>query len=522
MGIIVNTGYAQSAKKCYKNAKKLNESQEYQEALEQLNQAILKDKDLTDAYILRAQISEKLNDLNGAAVDYEKASVLSTKITDYYYQAGRLNYIAGNFSKALDDLELAIALDDGNFQAYIFKALSQIKLIDYHEALLSIDQAMELDQTEMCFYIRGVANDSLQNYPKAIINYNKAIAMNPYLKEAYLAVSETFIKTQKLDDALFIANKAVQNFPETPEFYEIRSTIFYQRGEILNAINDLSKWETIANGNSSIIFRRGIYYFEFEQFQNAKSDFTQVMANDPSNYMATYWRGRSNEELMEENLAIVDYKLFLNQANYYRINSDEVGIAKQRLFELNRENDAPAIVIDSPLVMNNNRIAVNTKGENTVISGRIVDTSSISFFTINDKNVKLSSDKEFSLKVNTTDLENISFKASDIYGNTAKVDYNLVLFEKDLPTIQITSPKITNSGELLVQPNDTVLLMEGIIEDASLIKEIVINEEPIQFDIEKYNPIFKVAVSVLNIQSITIKVIDEFYNIQEKSFNLSR
>jgi tetratricopeptide (TPR) repeat protein len=522
MFVIVNSGYSQSAKKCYKNAIKLHESQQDQEALEQLNRAILKDEELTDAYVLRAQISEKLKNMEGAVLDYEKASELNAKIPDYYFQAGRLNYTLGNYAKALNALNFATAFNSKNFEAYLFKGLTLIKLQEYNEAFLTIDQAMEIQQTHMCFYIRGMANDSLKNYPKAIINYKKAIALNPSFQEAYLAASNAYIQNQQFDEALFTANMAVQNFPEAVEGYETRSIIYYKKGEILNSINDLSKWATIAKENTPIIFTRGKCYFEIDQFQNAKSDFSKVMVEDPSIYLAIFWRGRTNEELLEATAAIEDYQLFLYQCQQYKYNSIEVGEAKLRLLELNRENNTPSIIIDSPEVLTNRKIALNEGQATVTFNGRVIDQSEIDSLTINNQHVDINNMHGFTYNLQVTDIGIVNFAATDIYGNHSSVQYNLILCERDLPAINILVPIVSNSGEITLDRADSILVMEGIVKDASLIKELYINDERISYNDAIFNPVFKAMVSISNRQFITIKAIDEFNNVQEKSIRLNR
>ncbi len=522
MSAIVFTNQAQNAKKSYKNAKKFFESQQYQEAITELNQAIAVDASFIDAYVLRAQLLEKQENLDAAASDYEKASTLDPKTVDYLFQAGRLNYQIRNYTKAIQFLTSATTLDSKNFQALQYKAFTHIKLNEYKQAILALDNALQIEQTNMCFYARGVANDSLKNYSQAIIDYNKALALNPNFQKAYYALAKAYLSNNQLDNALELASRAVQKFPEVAEAYEVRYLVYYKRGELLNAINDLSKLETLTENKASVLFTRGAYYFEYEHFQNAKSDFSQVLALEPSNYLAIYWRGRSNEELMENAPALTDYKNFLILAQNGEGNFKEVAEAKKRLFELNRETIAPVVVIDTPMVIGQKKLAVFNNADRIIIQGIIKDQNSIESLFINGVKVELGKNGEFSYSLNITDLLVVNFSATDVYGNLSTVDYDLQKTEIDLPIIRITTPFASDNGEIYLSTNESNIFIEGDVEDASLIKDIFIDGVRASFDDTKVNPKFNATISIFNKNIISVKAVDEFNNIQEKSFTLNR
>ena len=179
VSVITAGAMAQNPKKLYKAGGKLFETADYAGAIAQLDQAIQHDQNYVDAYVLRGQSQEKLENIALAAQDFEKASSLDKKTVDYMYQAGRLNYLIQDYEKALKYLSEAVILDNGNFQAFQFKAFSHIKLEDYKNAIVAIDNAIRIQKTYVSYYTKAVANDSLKAYPSAIDNYKRAIGLSP-------------------------------------------------------------------------------------------------------------------------------------------------------------------------------------------------------------------------------------------------------------------------------------------------------------------------------------------------------
>lgn len=511
---------AQNPKKSYKSAKKFFENSQYNEALVELNTAIELDLSYTDAYVLRAQTNEKLDNVEAAANDYEKAASLDTKIVDYYYQAGRLNYLTKNYDRALKYLNEATILDSKHFQALQYMSFAYIKKDEYKKAIVAIDNAMLVEQTFMCFYVRAVAQDSLGNYSQAIADYNKAIGMNPGYQKAFFALAKTYLKNNQADEALEIANRSVQKFSNEAEAYEVRSYIYHSRGELLNAINDLSKLETMVEDVAPVLYTRGRYYFEFEQYQNAKSDFSQLLIKAPERTDALYWRARCNEEMMETEAAIDDYTHYLSIANPDK--NKFFAQATSSLFELKREQIAPIVVIDTPMVMDGNKLAILKDADRINIIGSINDASPIESFTINQVAVPVSSEKTFNYTLNINGVNSLSFVATDVYKNTSEVVFDLMKMETDRPIVRITTPYASDNGEIYLDSDDPNLFVEGYIEDESLIKDIYVDGVRASFNDSELNPHFTATVDLTEKDKIVVTATDAFSNTVEKSFTLNR
>ncbi len=519
--LIALSAVAQNPKKHYKAASNLFESQLLDEALAEINQAIEIDSNYSNAYVLRGKIFEAKQDWEKSKNDYEKAAELVPNSANNLFYAGKLNYRIKEYDDALKYLNEAALLDSKSFQVLQYKSFSHIKLHEFHDAIVAIDKALKINETHLCYYTRAVANDSLNKYPEAIVDYNKAISLNSLYSKAYFAISIAYLNNNDNDNAIAIANQGVEKFTDKPRAYEVRSLVYHKRGELANAINDLSKLETMVDDNKEVLCKRGQYFFEYGQYQNAKSDFSKLLEKSDENADAAYWRARSNEEMMELQTAINDFNLFLNLLTVHNIESKYADDAKKRLFELNREEIAPIVVIDTPMVIDNNYLAILNNADRITIKGKIQDSSNIASLIINDEEITLT-EKTFEYNISIADLNTISIKAVDVYNNETISDFGLKNVEAGLPLVFITTPYASDNGEVYLDSDDPNLFIEGRIEDESLISNIYINNVRASFNDTEANPIFTATVDIMNKNEITVKVVDIFNNETLTTYTLNR
>ncbi len=519
--IITLSTVAQNPKKHYKTANKLFESQLLDEALAEVNQAIKIEIGYSDAYVLRGKIFEAKQDWEKSTADFEKAVELNPNSVDNLFFAGKLNYRTKDYSDALKYLNEAVLLDTKSFQVLQYKSFSHIKLHEFHDAIVAINKALTINETHLCYYTRAVANDSLAKYQNAITDYNKTISINSLYSKAYFALSIAYLNNGDQENAIVIANQGVDKFASKPRAYEVRSIVYHKRGELANAINDLSKLETMVEDNKEVLCKRGQYFFEYGQYQNAKSDFSKLLEKSEENVDAAYWRARSNEEMMEIAPAINDFNLFLNLLAIHNFESEYTTDAKQRVFELNREEIAPVVVIDTPMVIDNNYLAVLNNADRITIKGKVQDSSEIISLIINDEEITVDK-KSFEFNLSIVDLNTISIKAVDVYNNETIVDFGLKNVEAKLPVVFITTPYAGDNGEIYLDSDDPNLFIEGRIEDQSLISDIYINDIRASFNDTEVNPQFTATVDIMNKNIITVKVVDIFNNKTITTYTLNR
>lgn len=513
---------AQNPKKFYRKAVKSFEKKVYFEALNNANKAIETDANYADAYALRGQIHEKTNELEKAKNDYEKAAQLMPNAINNLLNAGKINYKLQDYKQALSFLNKVVLYDEANFQALQYKAFAHIKVAEYHEAINAINKAININKTYLCLYTKGVANDSLKKYAQAIANYSEASQLNPNYAKVYFALTLAYAKNNQLDNATNVANLQVSKFPDNPDAYLSRSVVYRERKEYQKAINDLSKALTMVKDNDEILLERGICYFDAKQYQNAKADFSELLKHsDNKNIKALYWRARANTELTEKEMAKKDFYSFLNLLSE---NTKEKGLkkeVKERLFELSRENIAPEIVIENPMLLPDNYLGVLNKADRITLKGKINDASEIKTFMVNNKKIDLKN-KAFEHNMSIDGLRTLSFLVIDVYDNKTAVDYFLKDAEMNLPQVAIQTPYASDNGEIYLDSDDDNLFIEGKVEDESKIKEIIVDGIRASFNDSEMNPIFTANINIKNKESLKVVAVDIFDNKTEKTFTINR
>lgn len=516
---------AQNPKKLYKEGLKLVETQDYNGAIEQFNQAIEIDATLTDAYFARGDAFNSMKNFDNALTDYEKVIELDPKLTDAYFKAAKIYYDKEVYDKALSLLNEATLLDRKFLNAIQLKIYTLIKLEDYENAVIECNKALGLSNTFIYHYAHGVASDSLGNFSIAEQDYTKTINLNAGFAKAYYALAKVHLKLNKLDDALESANKAVEKFPDEIDAYLTRSLVFHERSDYPSAINDLSKVIVLEPENQDVLNLRGVYYQEFSQHQNAITDFTKVIEINAENDMAYMHRAESYEEITKFDLAIADYQKFIDLNSENQESTLYASVTK-RLYDLRREEILPELAFSTPEEIRVGVVAVVGDALTMMINANIIDQSGIEYVKIDGVEVEVKMNEEekpyFEHELVIEDKSTFAVEVADEYNNVLSTNYVIERTEIDAPIIALMIPPSSDNGETYLENNDPNLFIEGTINDESLIKEIVVDGILASFDNNAPNPNFTANLDITNKNNITIKATDIYGNTTEKIFTFTR
>ena len=88
---------------------------------------------------------------------------------------------------------------------------------------------------------RGIALALVGLYEQAVIEFNKAIELDPEYAIAYNNRGNAYWNESNFNRALADYDKAIELDPEYAEAYGNRGFVYYLKGELTKAINDLEK-----------------------------------------------------------------------------------------------------------------------------------------------------------------------------------------------------------------------------------------------------------------------------------------
>jgi len=105
------------------------ELRRYDEALDDARRVIDRDPAEASAYLVRAKVHARRNEVALASADFERALDLSETV-EGYLERGRFELETGDFQRARDDLAMALEEDDGCKEASLLRAVASCHLIE--------------------------------------------------------------------------------------------------------------------------------------------------------------------------------------------------------------------------------------------------------------------------------------------------------------------------------------------------------------------------------------------------------
>lgn len=239
-------------------------SDDYQEKLKYYDKAILEKPDYCDAYINRGLVKNELQDYEGSIKDYDKAIELDSRCSLAFNNRGYTKYKKGDYEGALSDYNKAILLnpnlkialdnkakllsevcikDDEEFVAkyYLSVGIQEINKGNFLEAVKNLDESLKHNEkSEIAYFYKAAAYQSLNNVDLAHENYTKAIEINKKMVDAYFNRGQLILKDnpkQALDD--FVTAVALD--PKFIDAYYAIAAIQKNLGHYEDAVKNLDK-----------------------------------------------------------------------------------------------------------------------------------------------------------------------------------------------------------------------------------------------------------------------------------------
>jgi len=523
MTLVSLCAFGQNAKKYYKAGVDFIEGFKYEDAVTQFTSAIGLEPSNPDYYYARGGAYEKLLKYAEAKSDYEKVLVFDPKNVDALVSLGSVCNETGKFEEAIIFLNKASGIDKRDSKLYPVKVKTLIGLARYDQALKASDTAILIKDTPMDYYYRGVIYKSLNNEILAKRELEKSISKDKALPAPRLLLAEILIATNPLE-AMNQCNEVLKYNDRNTDAYLMRSRVYKKNLDYPNAINDISKNILIDPSNPGFYLARGTCYQEFNQHTNAINDFSKYItlkSDDPDAYFA---RAKSYEEIMNYPKAMEDYNKITVLSEFDMRARKMLKDAQTRLYELNREKDAPEIALLNPALV---KEAVEVKGDIKAIllNGKVKDKSKIKTLTINNGPVTFTEkngEYEFFANIDVSAIDKITMVAIDDYDNEKSVTYPITRTEIVKPIITLVAPYTSEDGQVYLDSPTPNIAIQGRITDESQIKSIRVGENTASYNPNDLNPGFTAYVDISNLTKFTVVAEDIYGNKQETEFTINR
>ncbi|XP_072039506.1 uncharacterized protein [Amphiura filiformis] len=310
-------------------------------------------------YMYRGEILLEMKNLELASFCVQHAAELSQGLGSSPTQQAAVQSFLQNYSKAIEIL-LSTAKVQPSAPLYILLGKTQIKAKKYREAVESLEKALDFmkpwqerqewpKEAAEVYYLIGMChmeipnhlkayeafNDAIRinaHYPEAfyqrgltrmklrqakgIVDFNRALALNPKLFQAYLSRAAYYGMRGRYSKAIVNCNEAIRLQPRSVRAYLYRGALKYYIQAYKLAIKDLCTALEIDNTCSlayfnravcyhttkdyrkalrdygivlmlgeenalKVLINRGLMYFAQKDYRNAKQDFSQAAKEDP-------------------------------------------------------------------------------------------------------------------------------------------------------------------------------------------------------------------------------------------------
>lgn len=199
---------------------------------------------------------------------------------------------SGSPDAALVDFRQALENGADPATVYINRGYARLQLKEQQLALEEFDSAVSAaPRRAETYYQRGLALEgvTIRNaLPDAIRDYSRAIELDKRFAAAYAARARVQLRLGNADAAISDYTLALELAPGTVEYLSGRATAFSTAGKRPEAITDYSKVLSQDPENRQALLGRGLSYAGDNQRQLAQKDFEQALKTGPSKSGAAY------------------------------------------------------------------------------------------------------------------------------------------------------------------------------------------------------------------------------------------
>ncbi|KAL4230368.1 cytochrome c oxidase subunit 1 [Mactra antiquata] len=257
------------------------------------------------------------------AIDALRSASRSNPSASMYMLLGKTQMKAKKFENAISSFQLALSVykpwkarDPWPIEAgdahYLIGQCS-MELRQYMDALNAFTDAIKLNPNMAeALYHRGMARMKLK-MSKGIQDFNRALAINPTIFQAYLSRACFYGIKGNYTKAILNCNEAIKLQPNSVRAYLYRGALKYHIKAYELAIRDLSKAASIDSSCGLAYFNRAVCYQENKDYQKALTDYGIVLLlGDSLKLKVLINRGLLYFEKKDYTNALYDFKMSAN------------------------------------------------------------------------------------------------------------------------------------------------------------------------------------------------------------------
>jgi tetratricopeptide (TPR) repeat protein len=305
---------------------------------------------LGQAEYIRSNYDQAIEYVKTAITTLPNTSQLNTSelaLDTAYYGLGWMYQITGRMTSALEAYTQAITINPQYAKAFTNRGNVYGELDEFEKAIADYDKSISLNPEDSIVVValnnRGLAYLGQGQFDAAISDFTQAIELDPQDADLFNNRGITYIQMGMYDQAIADFDQAiVLNSQDAVSFYN-RGLAYHDQGMLQLAIANHNQAISLDNQYVDALIDRGNTYDKLGEYDLGIADYNQAIEVDPQNANAYFNRGIAREDQGDYIKAMSDYDqaIALDSefalAFQYRGNlHDELGQYEQALTDYNR------------------------------------------------------------------------------------------------------------------------------------------------------------------------------------------
>jgi tetratricopeptide (TPR) repeat protein len=387
----------------------------------EVSAAAIKSKDLALAYFYNGASAFYLGNIEEAEKNLEKAIIRDKNLAEAYLVIAEMQLGQEKYEYAVDNCSMVLLLlDPENVRALVLRSRAFQAMNEPDDAISDITKAIGLsNNNEDLLLERAQINLDYALYSDAIHDYSIVISQNPSSLESYQNRAYAYEQLGQTEMALsdyIILQSLLESSGRNPELKLYTQNRIFELGE--ETIKPVVEIETPnINDNLELSVEEGLQKFTLRGIILDNSDLKELKVNNSPVSFVKEAPGRYvfSIELATANL---DFVSVTAMDVYDNVNTESYPISYI-------ETEAPMVEMISPVAGTAGVIQLEA-GDNTLyIEGRVIDKSHIVSIKVDEVNASFTPgdyNPKFTATIDIQNRKNLTITATDAFGNeTQKV-----------------------------------------------------------------------------------------------------
>jgi tetratricopeptide (TPR) repeat protein len=314
----------------------------------------------TDAYWLRGQSLERIENYEEALTDLSILLTIDPTNAEAYFARGRIRYQLKQYQSAIEDFEgflytpagattriiyrqgagdkgvsqVTTAQSGNPAEAYYHLGLCSFEMGEYDQAIEYFDSAIEFDDTNPDYYAeKGRSFARFGDNMFAISQFEEALALDPNHLPAKQGLAQ--VKTGGDESLISLLDEVIADGAAGSQTYKQRGFYRMYHGDSTGAIEDFGMAIQLDSVDTESYFYRGKIFAEKKMWRQAESDYSIALSFEKEN--ADYYLARGQARYSSGKLkeALADFTLTVARDPKNSIGYYHRGITLQRLKRMN-------------------------------------------------------------------------------------------------------------------------------------------------------------------------------------------